>query len=358
MADNENRIMKEIFEKCWEKTIPLTVSFELTYRCNLRCAHCYVVNHSPLEDELTTSQVNRILDELAGEKVFFLVLTGGEIFMRDDIFEIAYYARKKGFILRLFTNGTSITSKIADQIKEIYPQAVEISMYGANASTHENITRIPGSFEKSINSFQLLKERGITTVFKPTLMNQNFAEYDDMKRLAKELDAIPRFSIYITARNDGDTTPFQYRLTDDQIKEVYQQFTYDEIEPEKICIERKKGTPCGAGTITCSINPSGKVTPCVQLLVEMGDLKEQAFREIWWESKELLRLRNLYVSDLICKDCELLPYCKICIGQTLLEDGSLTGCCKESYRLSKIRKEVIQQKSSQGKVLNYDGEKD
>jgi len=307
----------------------------------LRCLHCYVVN-TLNEQELTTVEVTQLLDELAQEKVFFLILTGGEIFLRDDLFEILAHARKKGFRLSLFTNGTLITPLIADKLKDICPDVVEISMYGAKASTHENVTRVPGSFEASINAFNLLKERGIKIAFKPTVMRQNFAEYSEMKSLAEELKAIPRFSFLITARNDGDITPYQYRLTNDQLIAFLGQFTYAKEEDlEKICKERREGVPCGAGRITCHITPTGKVTPCIQILTEVGDIRKESFHKIWWRSEELLKLRELSVSDLVCSACEFLPYCQICMGQAALEDGELTGCCKENRRHAEVRKEVI-----------------
>lgn len=335
-------IFEKTIEKYWKTHIPFTSLIELTYNCNLKCSHCYVTN-TLTNQELTTIEVQQLLDELAEEKVFHLVLTGGEIFLRDDLFEILDYIRKKGFMLRLFTNGTLITPSIADILKKISPQSVEISIYGANASTHENITGVQGSFESSINAFKLLKEREITTIFKATLMKQNFAEYAKMKSLAEELKAIPRFSFTITARNDGDITPYQHRLTDEQLTTFFQQYTYEEYEEdiEKMCKERREGVPCGAGRITCRITPTGKVSPCVQILTEVGDIRKESFHKIWWRSEELLRLRELSVSDLVCGNCEILPYCQICIGQTALEDGNLTGCCKEAKRIAERRKEVI-----------------
>lgn len=338
-----NSIFEKTIEKYWKKQIPFTTLIELTYRCNLRCSHCYVYKNTLTNQELTTLEVKRLLDELAQEKVFSLTLTGGEIFLRDDLFEILDYIRKKGFMLRLFTNGILITPSIADILKKISPQAVEISIYGAKASTHENITGVQGSFESSINAFKLLKEKGITTIFKPTLMKQNFPEYAEMKSLAEELNAIPRFSFIITARNDGDITPYQYRLTDEQLTVLFQQYTYQEYEEdiEKICKEIREGVPCGAGRITCCIAPTGKVRPCVQILTEVGDIRRESFHKIWWYSEELLKLRKLSVSDLACGRCELLPYCQICIGQTALEDDNLTGCCKETKRIAERRKEVI-----------------
>ncbi|MEW6607290.1 MAG: SPASM domain-containing protein [bacterium] len=119
-------------------------------------------------------------------------------------------------------------------------------------------------------------------------------------------------------------------------------FTYYIIYPLKSQKSQiREGVPCGAGRITCRITPTGKVTPCIQLFTEAGDVTKEPFHKIWWSSKELIKLRELLVSDLTCNTCELLPYCQVCIGQAALEDGNLTGCCKEAKRIAEKRKEVI-----------------
>ena len=99
---------------------PLQVSIEVTRRCPLECQHCY--NNLPMGDqharsrEMTTEEHFRMLDELVELGCFWLLYTGGEIFARKDFLEIYTYAKKKGFLITLFTNGTLITEKIADYL--------------------------------------------------------------------------------------------------------------------------------------------------------------------------------------------------------------------------------------------------
>jgi len=159
--DRYEAIVRKTLDKC----IPFKVDWEITYRCNLRCAHCYQTGTSgdkaSGDKELTTEEIYSALDELADLACLYLTLTGGEILLRDDFFDIAKYARKKEFAIRLFTNGTLIDEKIADKIKILSPLSVEISLYGMDRLVHEDITKIPGSHEKTTNN-----RRSVRILFK------------------------------------------------------------------------------------------------------------------------------------------------------------------------------------------------
>ena len=96
---------------------PLACLFELTYRCNLSCKHCYVV--SKKTKELSKLEVFAILRQLKDMRCLNLIFSGGEILTRKDFFAIAAYARKLNFNIILYTNGTLIDAKTADKIREM-----------------------------------------------------------------------------------------------------------------------------------------------------------------------------------------------------------------------------------------------
>src|SRR4029453_13908837 len=143
--------------------LPLSGTIEVTRRCPLTCVHCY--NNLPLADgagastELTYAEHCRILDELADAGCLWLLFTGGEIFARRDFLDIYTYAKKKGFLITLFTNGTLITPRIADYLAVWRPFSIEITLYGLTKETYERLTGIPGSFEKCMRGIRLLRER-------------------------------------------------------------------------------------------------------------------------------------------------------------------------------------------------------
>jgi uncharacterized radical SAM superfamily Fe-S cluster-containing enzyme len=125
---------------------PLSVSIEITRRCPLECLHCY--NNLPMADqearsrELTKEEHFRLLDDLAEMGCLWLLYTGGEIFARKDFLEIYAYAKQKGFLITLFTNGTLITEKVADYLQQWPPFANEITLYGRTMETYEALTGI------------------------------------------------------------------------------------------------------------------------------------------------------------------------------------------------------------------------
>ena len=118
------------------KRVPMEVSIEVTRRCPLECRHCY--NNLPMSDkvarqsELSLEEYRRLLDELAAEGCLWILFTGGEIFARADFLDIYAYAKSKGFLITLFTNGTMVTERVADFLVEYPPFAVEITLYGAD----------------------------------------------------------------------------------------------------------------------------------------------------------------------------------------------------------------------------------
>ncbi len=141
----------DLHQKQAGQRMPMQVSIEVTRRCPLECQHCY--NNLPMGDqdarsrEMTTEEHFRMLDELVEMGCFWLCYTGGEIFARKDFLEIYTYAKKKGFLITLFTNGTLINEKIADYLAEWPPFAIEITLYGRTKETYEELTQIPGSYE-------------------------------------------------------------------------------------------------------------------------------------------------------------------------------------------------------------------
>ena len=147
--------------------IPLEISIDLTHHCNFRCQHCYIPDFSA-PDLLTTERVCSLLDELADMGTLYLTLTGGEMLLRKDWYEIASYARNLGFSLRLYSNGSTITPDIADKIKSLHA-ITEVSLYSMDEEIFEKITH-KGSFKKTIRGIELVREREIELLLKVPLM--------------------------------------------------------------------------------------------------------------------------------------------------------------------------------------------
>src|ERR1044072_107466 len=170
--------------------LPVNGTIEVTRRCPLECAHCY--NNLPMNDtnarrgELTFEEHCRLVDEIVEAGCFWLLYTGGEIFARRDFLDIYTYAKSKGLIITLFTNATMITEKIADYLVQYRPFSIEVTLYGRTKETYEQLTGIPGSYEKCLRGIELLRERKLPLKLKTVALTINKHEVYDMKRFALE----------------------------------------------------------------------------------------------------------------------------------------------------------------------------
>jgi MoaA/NifB/PqqE/SkfB family radical SAM enzyme len=184
----------EFIEKIKKNKISIKKHLFLTWRCNLRCRHCY--NYLPQKRDLPAGEIRNELDRFAKEGCLFLCLSGGEPLLRKDFLSIANYAVSRSFAVILDTNGTLITPALADKIKQLNFSLVRVTLLGAKADTHERITGVKGSFEKTLNAIRLLKEKGINTVLQTTTMRENNSELEDVKALAGKVGVNYKFSSF------------------------------------------------------------------------------------------------------------------------------------------------------------------
>jgi len=347
MIESTPRLVEQVVNKCVDKCIPYSVMFELTYMCNLNCRHCYVVIDND-DTELSMEEITEIINQLLDMGTFYLTFTGGEIFTREDLLDIAMYAKNKGFLLTFMTNGTLITPEKIEEIKKLKPVKFEISLYGATAKTHDYITRVKGSFELTVEAIKGLIEKGIEVLIKFSLMKSNVKEYKEMKVLSEKLGAKCKIGPGLTPKKDGSLDPLQYDLS---FEEIEKYLSKEDFELSYL-LEKQKKDPlyrfrCKAGLAVCSISPSGIMYPCVIMPMAVGDLRKKSFKEIWntEPSYELKRLRNLTSADLpTCSKCDLAPFCVRCPGVVYLETGDIVGASSSACRYAQWREHSKNQK--------------
>ena len=338
MREERDYSVDAFWTRAIKDNIPLSVLFELTYRCNLRCRHCYVVDQG--EQELCFDEIIDILDQLAAEKCLFLTFSGGEVLLREDFFDIAEYARTRGFAVKVFSNGTLVDESTARRLGSLQPVEVGISIYGSDAATHDWFTGVPGSFERSLLALRLLRAQGVTTVVKCLLMKENFTQIEDVKVLAFDAGAIPQFDPIVTPRNDGKRDPLQYELSDTDLYRLFSQEIVSPTEMKGQALLPPESIICRAGRDSFSISPGGQVYPCVALPIPVGNLRQQDLPDIW-RSVQATKLRELTLSDLHqCISCADLHYCTRCWGLALVESGDYLGPSYLNCRIARIRHRV------------------
>jgi radical SAM protein with 4Fe4S-binding SPASM domain len=322
---------KRLHEKVAGQRIPIVGSLELTFRCNLRCVHCYVAHgHGGIPDqtELSYGEICNILDQIVDEGCLWLLLTGGEPLLRPDFLDIYTYAKRKGLLFNLFTNGTLITPRIADYLADWRPFVVEITLYGRTQETYERITGVPGSHARCMQGIDLLLERGVPLKLKTMLMTLNQHELWDIKAYAESLGVAFRFDPMMNAGLEGSRAPIAFRLSPEEVVQ------FDLADAKRLAEwqqfwERSLGVRaddrylyvCGAGLRSFHIDPYGKLSVCLISRVPDYDLRQGSFREGWCEFLPQVRHQRP-TDDYRCNQCELLSLCGQCPGWAQLEHGN------------------------------------
>jgi len=346
--DSTQTIFKHIEEKCRKKNIPFAAVLELTAHCNLSCSHCFKVSEN--RPELTYDEITDVLDQLAALGTFVVGYSGGEVFCRPDLFDILTYARQKGFLQVLLTNGTLITPESASFLQKIKPRDVEISLLGARPETHDGITGVRGSFEKTVAAIKLLVEKNIYVITKTVLMKSNVYECDRIKALSRKLGAHPRFGTGILPRFDGSTQPQEQKITWEDRKHFLEDVVLDKSFLMRVKDDEKDFLVCKAGKCFACISPYGDVCPCVLLPIKLGNIREKSFRKIWYDPDNavLKELRGLKSSDLEqCFACDMKNICDRCAGSAYLEHNNLRAPASSACEDARWKKYLLQVKDAQ-----------
>jgi radical SAM protein with 4Fe4S-binding SPASM domain len=315
--------------------VPLQVSIEVTRRCPLECLHCY--NNLPMGDmdakqrELTKEEHFRVLDELVEMGCFWILYTGGEIFARKDFLEIYTYAKEKGFLITLFTNGTIINEQIADYLAEWPPFAIEITLYGRTRETYEALTMIPGSYDRCLRGIKLLRERKLPLKLKTVATSINKHEVMAMRRFAEEeLGVDFKMDGQINPRIDCSQSPLAVRLTPEEVvaldmaspkgKSEYLRLAKRDLERPPNLSQSETVYVCGGGMNSFAINAYGEIGICVISQQDTFSVRTAGVNAVWENS--LLQLRNRKRTRLTkCTQCRIQSVCGMCPANGEMENG-------------------------------------
>lgn len=307
---------------------PICATWEVTFACNLSCAHCLSASGKRRPDELTTEEAKEMIDDLAEMGVCYINIGGGEPMVRPDFLELVEYAGTRGLPVQFSTNGTYITKEVAQQIAAIKDVRVQVSIDGATEEVNDSI-RSKGSFRGALNALKLLKNEGIEVSVNMVATRTNFHQIDDLYKIVRELGA--KFRIARLRPSGRGVDSYHYlHLKPEQNVELYKWVKAhpDVTTGDSYFILSALGDPipglnvCGAGRATALISPTGDVYPCAFLINDdcsAGNIREKKFSEIWKESQMFHKFREARVTE--CLGC---PSYKDCGG----------GCHAVSYHLT------------------------
>ena len=347
-------LMQEMGARALKLGIPLSVQLDVTYRCNERCVHCYL-DHNDY-GEMTTAEIKDLLDQLAAAGVFFLVFSGGEVFLRRDFFELLEHARSLLFSVKVKTNAIMIGEKEADRLAELGLHGVQVSVYSHRPEVHDRITKVPGSLERTLAGARLLRERGVNVIFANVLMGPNAADYPAVRSLALEMGAEYTVDPTITPMMDGQRGVLEWNIRQAELQKVMRDpalvgSVEDFCAPPSGPLSEQDAyetLPCSAGHTACYVSPYGDVYPCVQFPLPTGNVRKQKFIDIWRYSPQFQEVRSISMADLQgCSKCVHSGSCSRCPGLAYME-GNMRGPsiqdCEKSFARTGIPSENLLKK--------------
>jgi radical SAM protein with 4Fe4S-binding SPASM domain len=352
--------MDGLIRRTVQRHLPWSVHVDLTYRCNERCIHCYLDHED--HGEMKTQEIKNVLEQLAQTGTLFLTFSGGEIFLRTDLFELLEFARSLHFDISLKTNALLIDVERARKLRELSVRKIQISIYSAEPEVHDAITKVRGSLERTLAAIRFLQAEGLQVKIACPLMKQNLMAYRNVQALATELGVPYVLDMTITPKMDGDMSLLQLRSSTKELLPILQDASLNpracspnSLEAETNSTGGTTGSatssgmesqayediPCSAGHNSCYISPYGDVFPCVQMPVATGNLRKQTFEDIWVRSEEMNRVRAVRESQLpICSKCSIRQYCERCPGLAQMEGGDLLGAYERACELAELNARI------------------
>jgi radical SAM protein with 4Fe4S-binding SPASM domain len=304
--------------------VPITVELDLTSACNFRCIHCSR-NSKPRRKiysgrELSTEELQNIVDECAQIGVLELILMGGEPLYYPDFFKLVKHAKEKGIRdVRTSTNGWFVDDDTAKELSKYFDN-IQISIHGASSSTHDSIVGRKGAWEQAQRAVRALKKYNMKVNVSFTVMRENVGDIRKMPYLIKEWGGDSLRFIRLNKQGRGRLLKGwdeeEITLIGDEIKKIYESL------PSGLELDAGGFPPlhsirndayiygCSAGKTLLSIASDGRVRVCGSLDDYVGNIREKSILDIW-HSPELIKMRKQPACD-----CN---YRSICYGPCLVK---------------------------------------
>ena len=328
---------------------PRIVAWEITRSCNLACAHCRAAAQcEPYSGELSLAECKRVVDDIASITDPILILTGGEPLMRPDIWDIIDYAREKGLHPVIGTNGTLVDDECARRIAEHGIPRVSVSLDFPTAEGQDAFRGKDGAFDETLEGMRNLRAHGVGVQVNTTITKMNNHLVQDMHdlALAEGAEAFHPFLLVPTGRGedlvDVELTPEEYeevltwayhcqkasplhfKPTDaPQYYRIIRQLCAREgraVTPETYGMEAMT-RGCLGGITFAFISHVGDVQPCGYFDMQLGNVLETPFSEIWTNSPVFTDLRDYSRLKGKCGACEYKRVCGGCRARALAATG-------------------------------------
>lgn len=341
-----------------------SIDLEITARCNNNCRHCYINlpagSKSAKEEELSLEEIKGIVDEAVSLGAIWCLVTGGEPLLREDFFDIYLYLKRKGLLVRVFTNAVLIREEHVRFFKKYPPRDIEVSVYGVTEETYERVTRRPGSFNAFMRGLNLLLENGIKVRFKAMALRSNYREMPEITRFCRERTKdYFRFDPLLHLRYDGD--PLRNEEIKSERLSPEEMVALERSDPERSQAMEERSDKfiipdlshtkcnhlfhCGAGTSGFCLSYNGIFRLCSSLWHPdcIYDLKKGSLTDAWNNFVPQVRDMRSNKSAFLetCRVCPIVNLCLWCPANAYLETGEMDAFINYFCQVAHARAEVL-----------------
>ncbi len=317
--------------------VPLTAHLELTYRCNVRCVHCFQ-DRGAAPREMSTGEWIAAVDQARAAGALIVTLSGGEALLSPSFWPVAEHARSIGLAVRVFTNGVLLTRKNVARLRALRPLSVEVSLFSLRPERHDAVTRAPGSLRRALRGLFRLKRAGVPLVVKCPLLSVSGDDYGRVRALADRLEASVVFDPHIFPRFDGGLSPTRCRGDDATLTSYFADPATQQYDRRGLAPVLPDQAPCGMARSFLVVSPEGELLPCPMLQTSAGSVRRQPLDVLWREAPILNELRARTFGGLeVCGTCPRSGYCDRCSATALLEDGDLDGPSSRACHIAELR---------------------
>ena len=340
-------LVRELHRRASALRQPVNGTFELTDRCNLSCRMCYVCqppgDGARRAQELSPAAWLELARQAMDCGMVFLLLTGGEVFLRTDFFDIYTPLTRLGLILTLFTNGTLVTDAVAARLAQAPPSRTEVTLYGATAATYEAVTGVPGSYARCCAGIEALVAHRIPLGLKSTLTQRNVGELEAMRQMARDWGLPFSAGWLLSRRRDGASSDLAgCRLPAAECVALEATDRASATDWTEAALREASAFSdgnfyCQAGQAAFVVNPQGEMNVCLDLPFPGARTLEVGFRAAWKQVQQTVDSAPPLAAP--CLACDARTFCPRCPAWLYLETGTLTDPVPYLCDIARARKE-------------------
>lgn len=327
--ENELEFDEEKTNWLFEHNLLEHLVFQFSYKCNLKCIHCF--NDKNQDNyELELEDIKNIIDEAYNLGISTVGITGGECTYDKNFLETIRYIRKKRLSFIMNTNAQVLydNKDLFEELCNLYPRKLKISLYSMNPAIHDKVTGVQGSFHKTVEIIKKLREKGIVVEISNFILSVNKDSYHDVLKFGKEVSAKVNISGYFVANPSRNNKSL--RLTEEDFRKLYSDKDFPQSAynmPEtNYKFEKNERTICRAADFVLAVAPNYEVNPCNDFKYSLGNLKENTLTHIWNNSVPDFRKKFLKTNLTECFKEEYCKDCFYCAVNAIYENGFMKKC--------------------------------